>query len=144
MYLQAVKCKGFCKGPCNSSHGLMQWLLCLSMFALQTAWARFGEFLKERAELANRDWLSVRDEAWRVEDFLNKWAKTTEGNVGSDPVALILAKEIDSYRQVAHWLIDVGWGDGDRWKMDVAAMLPASFDWLAICRRAKPFLKSTA
>ena len=54
--------------------------------------------MKERAELANRDWLSVRDEAWRVEEFLNKWAKTTEGNVGTDPVALILAKEINSYR----------------------------------------------
>ena len=67
--------------------------------------------MKERAELANRDWLSVRDEAWRVEDFLNKWAKTTEGNVGTDPVALILAKEIESYRQVSQWLITLGPGD---------------------------------
>ena len=83
----------------TSRHWLM--LIVLVNLALQTAWARFGEFMKERAELANRDWLSVRDEAWRVEDFLNKWAKTTEGNVGTDPVALILAKEIDSYRQVA-------------------------------------------
>ena len=72
--------------------------MCLSISALQTAWARFADFMKERAELANRDWLSVRDEAWRVEEFLNKWAKTTEGNVGTDPVALILAKEINSYR----------------------------------------------
>ena len=73
--------------------------------------------MKERAELANCDWLSVRDEAWRVEDFLNKWAKTTEGNVGTDPVALILAKEIDSYRQVAHWVINVGARDPD-WEAD--------------------------
>lgn len=55
--------------------------------------------MAERASLAKRDWLSVRDELWRVEDFLSKWSKGTDGQLSNDPVAIILAKEIDSYRQ---------------------------------------------
>ena len=54
--------------------------------------------MAERASLAKRDWLSMRDELWRIEDFLNKWSKGTEGQLSKDPVAIILAKEIDSYR----------------------------------------------
>ena len=54
--------------------------------------------MAERASLANRDWLSVRDELWRIEDFLNKWSKDAEGQLSKDPVAVILAKEVDSYR----------------------------------------------
>jgi len=54
--------------------------------------------MTERASLARRDWLSVRDELWRIEDFLNKWSKGTDGQLSGDPVAIILAKEIDSYR----------------------------------------------
>ena len=65
---------------------------------LQIAWSRFGEFMAERASLANCDWLSVRDELWRIEDFLNKWSKDTAGQLSKDPVAVILAKEVDSYR----------------------------------------------
>ena len=65
---------------------------------LQAAWSRFGEFMAERASLAKSDWLSMRDELWRIEDFLNKWSKGTEGQLSKDPVAIILAKEIDSYR----------------------------------------------
>ena len=56
--------------------------------------------MTERANLARRDWLSVRDELWRIEDFLNKWSKGTDGQLSGDPVAIILAKEIDSYRCV--------------------------------------------
>lgn len=57
--------------------------------------------MRERGELANRDWLSVRDEAWRIEDFLQKWSSSSgEGSIAGDPVAIILAKEIDSYRHV--------------------------------------------
>ena len=56
--------------------------------------------MTERAGLARRDWLSVRDELWRIEDFLNKWSKGTDGQLSGDPVAIILAKEIDSYRSV--------------------------------------------
>lgn len=54
--------------------------------------------MAERAGLAKRDWLSVRDELWRVEDFLSKWSKSTDGQLSNDPVAIVLAKEIDSYR----------------------------------------------
>lgn len=54
--------------------------------------------MAERASLAKSDWLSMRDELWRIEDFLNKWSKGTEGQLSKDPVAIILAKEIDSYR----------------------------------------------
>lgn len=68
--------------------------------AVQAAWSRFGEFMTERAGLARRDWLSVRDELWRIEDFLNKWSKGADGQLSGDPVAIILAKEIDSYRSV--------------------------------------------
>lgn len=57
--------------------------------------------MQERASLANRDWLSVRDELWRIEDFLNKWSKDTEGQLSKDPVAVILAKEVKSYRYLA-------------------------------------------
>lgn len=67
---------------------------------MQAAWSRFGEFMTERASLARRDWLSVREELWRIEDFLNKWSKGTDGQLSGDPVAIILAKEIDSYRSV--------------------------------------------
>lgn len=66
--------------------------------AVQAAWSRFGEFMTQRASLARRDWLSVRDELWRIEDFLNQWSKGTDGQLSGDPVAIILAKEIDSYR----------------------------------------------
>ena len=54
--------------------------------------------MQERAALANRDWLSVRDELWRIEDFLNKWSKDTEGQLSKDPVAAILATEVKTYR----------------------------------------------
>ncbi|KAK9815706.1 hypothetical protein WJX72_008353 [[Myrmecia] bisecta] len=67
--------------------------------ATKAAWSRFGDFMKDRAELAHRDWLAVRDEVWRVEEFLSKWSKSTEGTAGTDPVAIILLKEIDSYRR---------------------------------------------
>ena len=75
---------------------------------MQAAWSRFGEFMTERASLARRDWLSVRDELWRIEDFLNKWSKGTDGQLSGDPVAIILAKEIDSYRSVLLRLSQAG------------------------------------
>lgn len=58
--------------------------------------------MTERASLANRDWLSVRDEQWRIEDFLNKWSKETEGQLSKDPVAVILAKEVTMYRYMRY------------------------------------------
>lgn len=53
--------------------------------------------MKERADLATRDWLSMRDEIWRVDDFLAKWSKSTDGGA-KDAVAMILLKETDMYR----------------------------------------------
>ena len=44
----------------------------------------------------------MRDEVWRVEDFLAKWQDTGKvaGKIaGNDPVAMILMKEIDAYRR---------------------------------------------
>lgn len=75
---------------------------------MQAAWSRFGEFMTERASLARRDWLSVREELWRIEDFLNKWSKGTDGQLSGDPVAIILAKEIDSYKCVFLCLSQAG------------------------------------
>ncbi|KAL0047749.1 hypothetical protein WJX82_010930, partial [Trebouxia sp. C0006] len=49
-------------------------------------------------------WLSVREELWRIEDFLNKWSKGTDGQLSGDPVAIILAKEIDSYKRCLPYL----------------------------------------
>ncbi|KAL3130926.1 hypothetical protein ABBQ38_000251 [Trebouxia sp. C0009 RCD-2024] len=72
--------------------------------ATRTAWSRFSEFMAERASLAKCDWLSVRDELWRIEDFLNKWSKDTAGQLSKDPVAVILAKEVDSYRRCLPYL----------------------------------------
>ncbi len=38
-------------------------------------------------------------QVWKIEDFLAKWTKATEGKGQDDPIALILLKEIDSYRR---------------------------------------------
>lgn len=54
--------------------------------------------MQERASLANRDWLSVRDELWRIEDFLNNWSSDTKGQLSKDPVAVILTKEVTMYK----------------------------------------------
>ena len=65
---------------------------------LQVAWSRFGDFMADRTSLAKCDWLSVRDELWRIDDFLTKWSKSEDSQLSGDPVAIILAKEVDSYR----------------------------------------------
>lgn len=54
--------------------------------------------MQERNSLAKCDWLSVRDDLWRIEDFLNKWSTDTEGQLSKDPVAVILTKEVTMYR----------------------------------------------
>ncbi len=30
--------------------------------ATQSAWGRYGDFMRERDEMANKDWLSMRDQ----------------------------------------------------------------------------------
>ncbi|GFH11884.1 uncharacterized protein HaLaN_07462, partial [Haematococcus lacustris] len=59
----------------------------------KASWDRYAEFLRERNDMANKDWLSMRDQVWRIEDFLAKWGKATEGKGADDPIALILLKE---------------------------------------------------
>ncbi|GMH35100.1 hypothetical protein BSKO_02968 [Bryopsis sp. KO-2023] len=66
--------------------------------ATKEKWNRYGEFQTEKDELACQDWLSIRDRLWKVEDFLSKWTKAMEGS-GTDPVALIVMREIDTYRR---------------------------------------------
>lgn len=39
-------------------------------------------------------------QVWKIEDFLAKWTKATEGKGTDDPIALILLKEIDAYKWV--------------------------------------------
>lgn len=38
-------------------------------------------------------------QVWKIEDFLAKWSKATEGKGADDPIAMILLKEIDAYRR---------------------------------------------
>ncbi|KAG1663699.1 hypothetical protein FOA52_013267 [Chlamydomonas sp. UWO 241] len=65
----------------------------------KAAWDRYAEFLKERNEMANRDWLSMRDQVWKIEDFLTKWSKACEGKGKDDAIAAILTQEIDTYQR---------------------------------------------
>lgn len=51
--------------------------------ATKAQWDRYADFLKERNEMADKDWLSARDQVWKIEDFLTKWTKATEGKVSS-------------------------------------------------------------
>lgn len=36
-------------------------------------------------------------QVWKIEDFLAKWTKATQGKGGDDPIAIILLNEIDNY-----------------------------------------------
>jgi dynein heavy chain 2 len=42
--------------------------------------------------MANRDWLSMRDQVWKIEDFLTKWGKAIEGKPKDDAIAQILTQ----------------------------------------------------
>ncbi|GLI62890.1 cytoplasmic dynein 1b heavy chain [Volvox africanus] len=78
-------------------------------------WDRYADFLRERDEMANRDWLSMRDQVWKIEDFLAKWTKATAGKGGEDPIAIILLNEIDNYTlclpHLKSCLRGAGWED---------------------------------
>ncbi|GFR50179.1 hypothetical protein Agub_g12346, partial [Astrephomene gubernaculifera] len=78
-------------------------------------WDRYADFLKERDEMANRDWLSMRDQVWKIEDFLAKWTKATAGKGTEDPIAVILVNEIDNYSlclpHLKSCLRGAGWED---------------------------------
>nr|BCL66104.1 cytoplasmic dynein 1b heavy chain [Volvox africanus] len=78
-------------------------------------WDRYADFLRERDEMANRDWLSMRDQVWKIEDFLAKWTKSTAGKGGEDPIAIILLNEIDNYTlclpHLKSCLRGAGWED---------------------------------
>ncbi|KAG2486208.1 hypothetical protein HYH03_015170 [Edaphochlamys debaryana] len=67
------------------------------VMATKAHWDRYADFLRERDEMANRDWLSMRDQVWKIEDFLAKWTKATAGKGSDDPIAIILLSEIENY-----------------------------------------------
>jgi dynein heavy chain 2 len=52
---------------------------------------------------------------WKIEDFLAKWSKATEGKGANDPIAVILMNEIDNYRRCLPYLKGsmrgAGWED---------------------------------
>ena len=41
---------------------------------------------------------------WKIEDFLAKWSKATEGKGSDDPIAIILMGEIDQYKRCLPYL----------------------------------------
>lgn len=81
----------------------------------KVSWDRYAEFLRERNEMANKDWLSMRDQVWKIEDFLGKWSRTTEGKGADDAIAMILLSEIDAYKRILPYLKasmrGAGWED---------------------------------
>nr|BBC28429.1 cytoplasmic dynein 1b heavy chain [Yamagishiella unicocca] len=85
------------------------------VLATKAHWDRYADFLRERDEMANRDWLSMRDQVWKIEDFLAKWTKATAGRGGDDPIATILLNEIDNYTlclpHLKSCLRGAGWED---------------------------------
>ncbi|KXZ45909.1 DHC7 protein [Gonium pectorale] len=85
------------------------------VMATKSHWDRYADFLRERDEMANRDWLSMRDQVWKIEDFLAKWTKAIAGKGSDDPIAVILVNEIDNYtRCLPHLkscLRGAGWED---------------------------------
>ena len=52
---------------------------------------------------------------WKIEDFLAKWIKATEGKGSEDPIAVILLGEIDTYQRCLPYLKGcmrgAGWED---------------------------------
>ncbi|KAG2426397.1 hypothetical protein HYH02_014824 [Chlamydomonas schloesseri] len=84
------------------------------VLATKAHWDRYADFLRERDEMANRDWLSMRDQVWKIEDFLGKWTKSASG-ASDDPIAVILTQEIDNYTlclpHLKSCLRGAGWED---------------------------------
>eukprot|EP00878_Enallax_costatus_P024703 GHUV01026383.1.p1 GENE.GHUV01026383.1~~GHUV01026383.1.p1 ORF type:complete len:1576 (+),score=459.42 GHUV01026383.1:1611-6338(+) len=73
------------------------------VMSTQASWGSYRDFLTERDNLAHKDWLSMRDQVWKIEDFLTKWEGTCSGASASDPgkaaIAVVLLQEIDAYRR---------------------------------------------
>ena len=59
--------------------------------------------------------LAPARQVWKIEDFLAKWAKATEGKGAEDPIAVILMGEIDTYKRCLPYLKGcmrgAGWED---------------------------------
>ncbi|WIA17572.1 hypothetical protein OEZ85_014399 [Tetradesmus obliquus] len=87
--------------------------------ATQASWGGYRDFLAERDALAHKDWLSMRDQVWKIEDFLTKWDSSCSGASAADPgkaaIALVLLQEIDTYRRCLPHLKScmrgIGWED---------------------------------
>lgn len=74
--------------------------------ATHSSWSRYGDFLAERDALAGKDWLSMRDQVHKIEDFLTKWEGVVSGK-GADgqqdastaAIAVLLLNEVKIYRR---------------------------------------------
>ena len=79
----------------------------------KVAWKRLNEFAEEKDEFASRDWISIRGKIYEFEDFLGKWSDKLKGTASKDPVALIILKEVESFRKCVPMLSFVR---GDGWE----------------------------
>ena len=68
--------------------------------ATRQSWERYTGFTSSRDEFAARDWLSIRGKMYDFEDFLAEWGEKVKGTAAKDPVALVILKELESYRKV--------------------------------------------
>ena len=85
--------------------------------ATREAWAHYAAFLTDRSALADCEWLSIREQLWKVEDFLARWrpqARQGEGQGSSskaqvagggsggvpDAAEMVLLKEVDLYSRL--------------------------------------------
>jgi len=79
----------------------------------KTAWKRLNEFAEEKEGFSRRDWISIRGKIYEFEDFLGKWSDKLKGTASKDPVALIILKEVESFRKCLPMLTFVR---GDGWE----------------------------
>ena len=55
--------------------------------------------LLSRTAVYCRVLLHASPQVWKIEDFLAKWSKASEGKGADDPIAIILQGEIETYRR---------------------------------------------
>jgi dynein heavy chain 2 len=67
------------------------------------SWSMYEKFAKEMAELAEQDWLSMRERLYVIEDFLSKWSESLKG-LEIDVVVRFLLLEIERLRHNVPYL----------------------------------------
>ncbi|KAK3283536.1 hypothetical protein CYMTET_8768 [Cymbomonas tetramitiformis] len=65
----------------------------------RSSWSRFSDFMGERKEIGQRDWISFRKTIYNLEDFLAKWSESVKGTASKDSVGVLLLEEIDKNRK---------------------------------------------